>query len=196
MFLVMQTTSISETKPQTSTVSKWTIDNSHTSVTFSVKHMMVANVRGEFQRVSGNVVWDAKRPETSKLSVEIDVASISTREPKRDEHLRSADFFDAENHPKITFVSRGVGKRTDGAIEIVGDLTIRGTTRVVALEVEGPTPEHADPWGNLRMGASASTSIKRSDFGMTWNSLLETGGMLVGDEIKIQLDVELIKEKA
>ncbi len=192
----MQTTSTSETKPQASTLSKWTIDPSHTSVTFSVKHMMVANVRGELQKVSGAVLWDAKRPEATKLSVEIDVASINTREPKRDEHLRTGDFFDAEKFPKITFESRGVGRRQDGVIEIVGDLTIRGTTRVVALEVEGPTAEHADPWGNIRMGASATTSIKRSDFGMTWNSLLETGGVLVGDEIKINLDVELIKGKA
>jgi polyisoprenoid-binding protein YceI len=194
----MQTTSILQdsTAAKASTATKWTIDSSHTSVGFSVRHMMVSNVRGEFQKVSGSAVWDPKQPDASKVEVTIEVASINTREAQRDAHLKSADFFDAENHPHITFVSRGVGKRKDGIVEIVGDLTIRGTTRVVALAVEGPTPEHADPWGNIRIGASATTSIKRSDFGMTWNSVLEAGGVLVGDQINIHLDVELIKEKA
>jgi polyisoprenoid-binding protein YceI len=178
-----------------STQTKWKIDAAHTSVGFSVRHMMVSNVRGEFQKVSGSALWDPNRPDTSKVEVAIDVASINTREPQRDAHLRSADFFDAEHYPSITFVSRGIGRSKDGVLEIVGDLTIRGTTRVIALAIEGPTEEHADPWGGIRIGASATTSIKRSDFGMTWNSLLETGGVVVGDEIKIHLDVELVKEQ-
>src|SRR5688572_4226481 len=151
----MQTTSVTETRPQAATSTKWTIDPAHTSVTFSVRHMMVSNVRGEFQKVSGAVTWDPKHPEASKLEATIDVASINTREPQRDAHLKSADFFDVENHPNITFASRGVGRRKDGIVEIVGDLTIHGTTRVVTLVVEGPTEEHTDPWGGVRIGASA-----------------------------------------
>jgi polyisoprenoid-binding protein YceI len=174
---------------------EWQIDPTHSSVTFGVRHMMVATVRGEFQKVSGAVLWDPSRPDATKIEASLDVASINTREPARDAHLRSADFFDVERHPTIEFRSRGVGRRKDGVIEVIGDLTIRGTTRVIALEVEGPTEEHPDSDGNVRMGASASTRIKRSDFGMTWNTVLETGGVLVGDEIKIQIDVELVRSK-
>ncbi len=184
-------------KPSTaaSTAVKWTIDPSHTSVTFGVRHMMVSTVRGEFQKVSGSVTFDPKHPEATAIEATIEVASISTRDEKRDGHLRSADFFDAEKYPTIQFRSRGVGRTKNGTIEIVGDLTIKETTRVIALEVEGPTAEFADPWGFVRMGASASTSVKRSDFGITWNTALEAGGVLVGDEIKIQLDIELQRNK-
>ncbi|MDB4939478.1 MAG: hypothetical protein JWP87_6450 [Labilithrix sp.] len=172
----------------------WTIDASHTNATFSVRHLMISNVRGEFQKVSGTVQFDPKKPEATKVTAEIDVASISTREPQRDAHLRSADFFDVEKFPVITFASTSV-RRADKALELVGDLTIHGTTREVVLLLDGPTPEQTDPWGNVRVGASASTTIKRSDFGMTWNTLLEAGGVVVGDDIKIHLDVELIKQK-
>ncbi len=177
------------------TATKWTIDPAHTSVTFGVRHMMVSTVRGEFQKVTGSVTWDPKQPDATAIEATIDVGSINTREAARDNHLRSADFFDVEKYPTIDFRSRGVGRKKDGTIEIVGDLTIRGTTRVIALEVEGPTDEHADPWGNLRVGASAKTKIKRSEFGMTWNTVLEAGGVVVGDEITIQLDVELQRTK-
>lgn len=189
----MQTTSTTEAKtPARSTT--WTIDASHTNATFSVRHLMISNVRGEFQKVSGSVTYDPQKPEAASIKAAIDVSSISTREPQRDTHLRSADFFDAESFPTITFASTSV-RRGDKGLEVVGDLTIRGTTREVVLAVEGPTPEQADPWGNVRVGASASTKIKRSDFGMTWNTLLEAGGVVVGDEIAIHLDVELVREK-
>jgi polyisoprenoid-binding protein YceI len=174
---------------------KWVIDPAHTSVTFGVRHMMVSTVRGEFQKVNGTVLWDPSRPEATTIEASIDVASISTREAQRDAHLKSADFFDVERHPTIEFRSRGVGRGKHGTIEIVGDLTIHGTTRVVALEVEGPTPEHKNPWGQTVMGAAAKTTIKRSDFGMTWNTVLEAGGFLVGDDINIQLDIELRREQ-
>lgn len=174
-----------------STSAKWTIDPAHTSVTFGVRHMMVSTVRGEFQSVAGTVTWDPSRPESTTVEASLDVSSINTREAARDAHLKSADFFDAEKFPRIEFRSRTVSRIKDGVIEILGDLTIRDTTRLVTLEVEGPTQEHPDPWGKLRMGASARTRIKRSDFGMTWNTVLEAGGLLVGDEIAIQLDVEL-----
>jgi polyisoprenoid-binding protein YceI len=173
---------------------RWTIDGDHSHLGFSVRHMMISNVRGEFQKVSGEVTYDRQRPEASRVSVAIDVGSIHTREEKRDAHLRSADFFDVENHPQMTFVSRSVGRRGSG-LEVVGDLTIRGTTRQVVLSVDEVTPEHTDPWGNRRVGASARTKIRRSDFGMRWNAALEAGGVLVGDEVSIQLEVELVLQK-
>jgi polyisoprenoid-binding protein YceI len=175
---------------------EWTIDATHSHVGFSVRHLMIANVRGEFTKLSGSVTWDPARPDATKIDVEIDVASVNTREEKRDAHLRSAYFFDAEQFPKITYHSRGVGRhKGDGHIEVVGDLTIHGVSRVVVLDVEGPTPEQSDPWGNTRIAATARTVIKRSDFGMTWNSALEAGGVLVGDDIKIELEVELTRNK-
>jgi polyisoprenoid-binding protein YceI len=189
----MQTISTAEgtTAARTTT---WTIDGSHTNATFSVRHLMISNVRGEFQKVSGSVSYDPAKPEATTVKAEIDVASISTREPQRDTHLRSADFFDAENFPKITFESTAF-RRGDKNLELVGKLTIRGTTREVVLAIDGPTAEQTDPWGNVRIGASATTRIKRSDFNMTWNTVLEAGGVVVGDEISIALDVELIKQK-
>lgn len=174
-------------------MSRYVIDPSHSHAAFSVRHLMVSNVRGEFQRFSGEVSYDPARPEATAVNVSIDVASINTREEKRDAHLRSADFFDAERFPAITFASKGAKKSGDG-IALVGDLTIHGVTREVTVAVEDITAEHKDPWGNSRIGGSASTKIKRSDFGMTWNSAIEAGGVLVGDEVKIQLEVELIKQ--
>ena len=174
----------------------WKIDSSHTSATFSVRHMMVTNVRGEFQKVSGTVQFDAAAPEKSAIDVVIEVASVSTRDAQRDTHLKSADFFDVENHPLMTFKSKSIKAKGAGHYALTGDLTIRGATHEVTLDVEGPSPEHKDPWGMTRIGASASTKIKRSDFGLKWNAALETGGVLVGDEVKIELDVELIKEAA
>lgn len=189
----MQTTSTTEAKtPAQSTT--WTIDGSHTNATFSVRHLMISNVRGEFQKVSGTVTFDPAKPEAASIKAEIEVASISTREAQRDAHLRSADFFDAENFPLITFASTSV-RRGDKGLEVVGNLTIRGTTKEVVLAIDGPTPEQTDPWGNVRVGASASTKIKRSDFNMTWNTVLEAGGVVVGDDINIHLDVELIRQK-
>src|SRR5690606_16604024 len=157
------------------------------SVGFSVRHMMITNVRGEFSAFEGEARFDPREPARSSIVARIDVASISTREEKRDAHLKSADFFDAEGSPTMTFTSRAVRAKGDG-YEVLGDLTIRGTTREVTLRVDDVTPEHIDPWGNRRIGASAKTTIKRSDFGMTWNSALEAGGVLVGDDVKIQID--------
>ncbi|MCU0657203.1 MAG: YceI family protein [Polyangiaceae bacterium] len=173
-------------------MSTWNIDGSHSSVTFSVRHLMISNVKGEFQKVSGVVNWDAASPEASSVEVTIEVASINTREDKRDGHLKSAEFFDAEQFPHITFRSTAVKAKGEGA-ELTGDLTIRGVTRSVTLTVDGPTAPQKDPWGNTRVGASGSTKIKRSDFGMTWNAALEAGGVLVGDDISIHVDVSLVK---
>ncbi len=168
------------------------LDAAHSHVGFAVRHMMVSNVRGEFKKLTGTVSYDPSAPENTAIDVKIDVASVSTHEEKRDEHLRSADFFDAAKFPEITFVSTQTRKSGDG-LEVKGNLTIAGTTREVTLAVEDVTPEHADPWGKQRMGASARTKIRRSDFGMRWNAALEAGGVLVGDEITITLEVELVR---
>jgi polyisoprenoid-binding protein YceI len=175
-------------------MSHWTLDASHTNASFSVRHLMISNVKGQFTQLSGDADYDPAKPEAARISVSIDVASVHTREEKRDAHLRSPDFFDVERFPKMTFESKKVTKKGDG-LAVEGELTIRGTTRPVVLEVEEITEEHGDPWGNRRIGATASTKIKRSDFGMTWNAALEAGGVVVGDEVKIHLDVELIKDK-
>ena len=180
--------------PATAGLSHYDLDATHSHVSFSVRHMMIANVRGEFQKVSGQVSYDPDRPEATAISASIDVASINTRDGKRDAHLRSPDFFDADRYPTIEFVSRRAARRGDG-LEVVGDLTIAGTTREVTLAVEEITPELADPFGNVKRGATARTKIRRSDFGMRWNAALEAGGVLVGDEISIQLEVELAKRK-
>jgi polyisoprenoid-binding protein YceI len=170
----------------------WNLDASHSSASFSVRHMMISKVRGELPALEGQVTYDPASPERSTVAVTLDVASINTREPKRDAHLRSADFFDAEAFPEIRFESREVVRGGDGLL-VKGDLTIKGVTRPVTLNVEGPSEPHTDPYGNVRIGASARTKIKRSDFGITWNVAIEAGGVLVGDEISIELDVSLVR---
>jgi polyisoprenoid-binding protein YceI len=155
--------------------------------------MMIANVRGEFTKVSGTVIYDAANPANSKADARIEVASISTREPQRDAHLKSADFFDAEKFPLIAFQSKAV-EAHNGEWKLTGDLTIHGVTREISLDLDGPAPEHKDPWGNLRIGATATGKLNRKDFGLTWNAALEAGGVLVGDEVKLTIDVEAIRQ--
>jgi polyisoprenoid-binding protein YceI len=179
--------------PSTSAAGTFALDASHSHVGFAVRHMMISNVRGEFQKLAGTVSYDPARPEATAVDVKIEVASVNTRDEKRDAHLKSADFFDAENFPYLTFTSKSARRRKDG-LELTGELTIHGTTREVTLAVEDITPEHADPWGNRRVGASARTKIRRSDFGMQRNAALEAGGVLVGDEVSIELEVELIRQ--
>lgn len=169
------------------------IDPSHSSANFSIKHMMISKVHGGFDKVSGLFVYNSANPAESKVHAEIEVASISTREAQRDGHLKSADFFDVENHPLITFISKSFKQNGSDALIVTGDLTIRGVTKEVKLEVEGPTPELKDPWGNTKRAVSASTKISRKDFGLTWNAALEAGGVLVGDEVVITLDVQFAK---
>jgi polyisoprenoid-binding protein YceI len=175
-------------------MSKWSIDASHSTVQFSVRHMMITNVRGQFQAVEGTVEFDPAQPGGTRIEASLDVASIHTREEKRDAHLKSADFFDAEKYPKISFVSSEALSKGDGALELRGKLTIRDTTKDVTLHVEDLTPEHKDPWGQTRIGATAKTAIKRSEFGIVWNQALEAGGVLVGDDVKISLDVSLVRQ--
>jgi polyisoprenoid-binding protein YceI len=169
------------------------IDPAHSGVHFTVRHMMITNVRGSFKTVNGTVEHDSENPAASNIQAEIDAASISTNDDQRDAHLRSADFLDVEKFPTITYRSTKIERKGEGEWKVTGDLTIHGVTRPVVLDVEGPEPESKDPWGNFRTGASARTKIKRSDFGLTWNAALEAGGLLVGDELKIELELSLIK---
>ena len=172
----------------------YTIDPAHTTVDFRVRHLMVSNVRGEFSGVSGTVVYDPTNPANSKIEAVIDATTIATRDPKRDAHLKSADFLDVEKFPKITFVSTKITPAGEGKWKATGNLTIHGITKEVTLLVEGPTSETKDPWGNIKIGASATTKINRKDFGLVWNVGLETGGVLVGDEVTIHLELELAKQ--
>ena len=180
------------TAAATHTRTTWKIDPAHSQIEFAVRHMMITTVRGRFSGVDGTVRLDESDPTATDVDVRIDVASIDTREPQRDAHLRSADFFDAERFPHITFVATRPTARRGSEFTLVGDLTLHGVTKEVSLDVveEG---RGKDPWGGERLGFSATTKIKRSDFGLTWNQVLETGGMLVGDDIKISLDLELLK---
>ena len=175
-----------------STATLWEIDPVHSSAQFSVRHLMISNVKGEFTKVTGR--FDGANIEQSSIEASVDVNSISTREPARDAHLKSADFLDVANFPVMTFKSKRVVKNADGGVNLIGDLTIRATTREVTLTLDGPTPPIKDPWGNVRRGASASAKINRKDFGLTWNAVLETGGVVVGDEVSITLDVELVAQ--
>jgi polyisoprenoid-binding protein YceI len=171
----------------------WIIDSAHSGVHFSVKHLVVATVRGQFDTVSGSVFIDTLNPATSSVHAIIDAASIDTREPQRDAHLRSPDFLDVERFPTIEFRSTDVA-RTDDGYTVTGDLTIHGVTRPVVLTVEGTEDEIRDHVGNLKRAATARTRINRKDFGLTWNVALETGGFVVGDEIRIEIDVELLHQ--
>jgi polyisoprenoid-binding protein YceI len=171
----------------------YSIDPAHSSAQFTVRHMMISNVRGGFKSVKGTVVFDAENPAATSIEASIDVTSISTLDDQRDGHLKSADFLDVEKFPTIEFKSTSVAPVGDGELKVTGDLSIHGVTKSVVLRVEGPSVEGKDPWGNTRMGASATTKIKRSDFGLIWNAALETGGILVGDDLKIELEIQLIK---
>lgn len=168
------------------------IDPSHSTAGFSVKHMMIAKVHGGFEKMSGRFVFDKDNLSKSSVEVTIDTNSINTREAQRDAHLRSAEFFDVEKYPAITFSSVRFDRDGDG-LKVVGNLTIHGVTKSVTLDMENPSEEQKDPWGNVKIGISGSTKIKRKDFGLTWNAALEAGGVLVGDDITINLDVQLVK---
>jgi len=177
---------------QTST---WNIDPAHSSAQFTVRHLGISNVSGAFTKVSGSVTLDDKDITQSQVNATIDAASIDTRQPDRDKDLRSPNFLDVEKYPTLEFKSKRIVKSGD-KLQLVGDLTLHGTTREVTLDVDGPTPELADPWGNLRRGFSATTTINRKDYGVVWNNTLKTGEAVVGDNVKIQLDIELVKKKA
>ncbi len=171
----------------------WQIDPAHSAVDFSVRHMMIATVRGSFTKFSGTVELDPEHPQLSTVEVQIEAASIDTREPNRDAHLRSADFLDADNHPYLTFKSKRVEVIDADHARIIGDLTIRGVAREVVLDTEY-TGQAKSPWGTTSAGFEAQTKFKRSDWGLTWNAGLETGGVLVSDEIKVNIQLEVVEQ--
>lgn len=173
----------------------WKIDPAHSAIHFSVRHMMISNVRGEFQRFDGTIDLDEQNPENTTVDIRIDASSINTREPQRDAHLRSADFLDVENYPYITFKSTRVERTGEKTARLHGDLTIRGITKPVVLDVEH-SGILTNPWGNPSAGFEARTKINRKDWNLTWNQALEAGGVLVGDEIKVEIELELLKEVA
>jgi len=180
--------------PVFSYASPWQIDPDHSSLQFKVRHLTVSNVKGDFSKARGLVTMDDKDITHFKVELIIDAASVNTGHAKRDEHLRGPDFFDVTKYPTLTFVSKKVMKTDTNRLKVIGDLTIRGVAREITVEVEGPTPEVKDPWGSFRRGATATTKINRKDFGMTWNKVLDTGGLLVSDEVDIYVEVELIKK--
>mgnify|MGYP005854570399 CR=1 FL=1 len=178
---------------QARTVTSWQIDPVHTNVEFAVRHLMVATVRGRFNSVAGTILLDEDDITRSSVAVQIDAASIDTREPQRDQHLRSPDFLDVAQFPTITFQSKRIEPRSDGRYSVIGDLTIRGVTREVVLDasLDGRVK---DPWGNERLAVSAQTTINRKDFGASWNVALEAGGWLVGDAVQISIEAEAVKQ--
>jgi polyisoprenoid-binding protein YceI len=178
--------------PNVST-SVWTIDPAHTVAEFKVKHMMISNVKGRFSGVSGELVYDEAEVTNSRVIATLDAASINTGDPQRDGHLQSADFLDVANFPTLTFGSSRIIRRGDAILDVEGELTIHGVTRKVTFRAEGPTTPGKDPWGKTRIGVFATAKINRKDFGLVWNTALETGGVLIGDEVAISLDVQFVQ---
>jgi polyisoprenoid-binding protein YceI len=170
----------------------WQIDSAHSAAQFAVRHMMVSTVRGQFNKLSGSVIWDGKTFPSASVDIVIDAASIDTREAKRDDHLRSPDFFDVAKFPTITFKSTRIEPAGEGKLRMTGDMTIRGVTKPVVFEVTGPTPAIKDMSGASRVGASATTTINRKDFGLLWNRTLDSGGVVVGDEVTVTVDIEMV----
>lgn len=175
-------------------MSSFDIDLTHSEIGFTVRHMMFAKVRGQFKSWSSSVAFDGQDPTKATIEVQVDTASIDTREDKRDGHLRSADFFDAEKFPKMIFKSKRIERAGDAEYKVVGDLTIRDVTREITLDVE-QTGSGKDPWGNQRLGFSAKAAIQRSDWGLKWNQALEAGGVLVSEKVDIHVEVQLVEKK-
>lgn len=179
--------------PALARAATYDIDSSHSSAGFTVRHLAVSNVRGEFGKVTGTVEYDDKDVSKTKIDATIDVSSIDTRDSKRDEHLKSPDFFEVAKYPTITFKSTKVEKGPKG-LKVTGDLTMHGVTHPVVLAVEGPAKEVKDPWGNTRIGAAATTKVARKDYGISFNKTLDSGGLMLGEEVAVAIDVELLKK--
>jgi polyisoprenoid-binding protein YceI len=180
--------------PILSDAATWQMDPAHSSFQFKIRHLTVSNVKGDFSKFQGVAIIDDQDITHLKVEVTIDAASVNTGHAQRDEHLRGPDFFDVTKYRTITFVSKKVIKTDTNRLKVIGDLTIRGVTREITVDVEGPTPEVKDPWGNFRRGATATAKINRRDFGITWNKVLDTGGLVVGDEVNITIEVELVRK--
>src|SRR5215471_7862935 len=182
--------------PAAAATTTWQIDPAHTAAGFAVRHLMISTVRGQFKGVNGTVVWDDQDVSKSTIDVTIDARTIDTSEPKRDEDLRSDKFFDTAKYPAITFKSKKIENVSAGKLKVTGDLTIRGVTKEVVLDVEGPSNPIKDPWGNTRVAANATAKINRQDYGVKWNANIDGGGVVVGDDVNITIDLEMIKKAA
>lgn len=174
-------------------ITTWNIDPAHSGAEFKVKHMMISNVKGKFSGITGVLKLDESDSSRSSIEASIPVATINTGDENRDAHLKGPEFFNTEKFPAFTFKSLAVRITVPGAHEVTGELTILDVTKTVTFEVEGPSAPGKDPWGNTRVGLSATTRINRKDFGLSWNAALETGGVLVGEEVTISLDVQFVK---
>jgi polyisoprenoid-binding protein YceI len=179
--------------PAVAATSDWKIDPQHSSAQFAVRHMAISTVRGAFSKVTGTITLDDKDITKSTVDVSIDVSTVDTREPARDNDLRSDKFFDVAHFPTMTFKSKKVEQTAPGKLKVTGDLTIRGVTKEVVLDVDGPTAPVKDPWGNQRVAVSATTKVNRQDYGVKWNATLDNGGVVVGDDVNITIDAELVK---
>ncbi len=188
----MNTVAVAPT--QSTKPTQWQIDPAHSAAHFSVRHLMISNVRGEFTKLTGSAQINPADPAKSAVEITIQAGSLNTREPQRDEHLRSSDFFDVAKYPTLTFRSKQIEVLGAEDFKLTGDLTIHGVTKEVTFDVEGPTPSVKDPWGNIRAGVTASAKINRKDFGLVWNAVTEAGGVVVGDEVKITIEAELIQQ--
>jgi len=180
--------------PLSAGAATYQLDTDHSSIQFKIRHLTVSNVTGAFNKMKGSASVEGEDLATLKVEVTIDAASVDTGHPKRDEHLRTADFLDVAKYPTIIFVSKKVVKTDPGKLRITGDLTLHGVTREITVDLEGPTPEIKDPWGNFRRGATGTAKIDRRDFGITWNKALDTGGLVVGNEVGIQVDIEWVRK--
>jgi polyisoprenoid-binding protein YceI len=180
--------------PSFAGASMWQVDPAHTSAHFAVRHLMVSTVRGTLGKVTGTVKVDESDLTKSSVDASVDVGGINTGEPKRDTHLKSPDFFDAEKYPTITFKSKSVTKVGDTKFKVTGDLSMHGVTKEVVLDVEGSPKPLKDPMGNTKLGGVATTKLKRKDFGITWNSAMDGGGVVVGDEVDVTIDIELVQQ--
>jgi polyisoprenoid-binding protein YceI len=184
------------TLPATAASTTWQIDPAHTAAQFAVKHLMISTVRGQFKGVTGTVNWDDQDITKSTVDVTIDAKTVDTTEPQRDNDLRSEKFFEVAKYPTITFKSKKVEPVSVGKLKVTGDLTIHGVTKEVVLDVEGPTPPIKDPWGNTRVALNATTKVNRQDYGVKWNANIDGGGVVVGDDVNITIDLEMIKKAA
>ena len=178
------------------TTTTWQIDPQHTAAGFAVKHLMISTVRGQFKGITGTVNWEDQDISKSTVDITIDATTVDTSEPKRDADLKSDKFFEVAKYPTITFKSKNIEQVSAGKLKITGDLTIHGVTKETVLDVEGPTPPVKDPWGNTRVAANATTKVNRQDFGVKWNANMDGGGVVVGDDVAITIDLEMIKKAA